>query len=90
MKSSKYFRCNLLTLHNYLADLDEVAVNEDDYPSDEDINFFEDESDFLSPILAVTQAATKATPRATSKAMLTAKLSLVLNLASKRVIFFKL
>lgn len=44
-QTSKYFRCRLPTLANYVADLHHNSVNEDDYPSDENDDFFDDESD---------------------------------------------
>ncbi|KAF4135561.1 DDE superfamily endonuclease [Phytophthora infestans] len=49
-QASKYFRCRLPTLAVYLADLNSgEAIDEDDYPSDDDIlEFFDDESDMSS------------------------------------------
>ncbi|GMF15344.1 unnamed protein product [Phytophthora fragariaefolia] len=44
-QTSKYFRCRLPTLANYVADLHHNSVNEEDYASDENDDFFDDESD---------------------------------------------
>lgn len=48
-QASKYFRCRLPTLEIYLADLvTNGFVDEAQYSSDEEINFFEDESELSS------------------------------------------
>ncbi|GMF58909.1 unnamed protein product [Phytophthora fragariaefolia] len=48
-QASKYFRCQLPSLDIYLADLTtEGPVDEAQYLSDEEINFFQDKSDLSS------------------------------------------
>ncbi|KAF4038669.1 hypothetical protein GN244_ATG09196 [Phytophthora infestans] len=48
IQSSKYFRCSLPTLQCYLAELSHNVVDEADYPSDEEADVFEEESDMSS------------------------------------------